>query len=66
MKNGVKERNCEWCGNKTMFERISEAEPPEGEVCGICERWICSDCVDWSQDTDEDIICVYCSGAIDE
>lgn len=37
--------NCEQCGAATTFERGSEAEPHEGEVCH-CGMWLCVDCVD--------------------
>jgi hypothetical protein len=53
---------CSKCGAETTFERDYETQPREGEVCGICDEWVCHDCVDWiSKRNDELIVCKECS-----
>jgi hypothetical protein len=55
---------CSICNNPTTFERNYETEPREGEVCAICDRWVCHDCVDWvgtENRNDEWIVCKECS-----
>ena len=56
--------NCSLCQTKTSFERHNESEPPEGEICGVCGKWVCPNCVDWkscqTEPLNEDIICVEC------
>lgn len=38
--------HCEDCGAPTSFERRNPLiEPPEGEICEQCQRWVCPDCV---------------------
>lgn len=58
---------CEKCGKFAGFETS-----PEGQMCGICEEWICSDCSDNQvnlmkfvlpdgKEIAEDVICNECS-----
>ncbi len=55
-----RDRDCEICGNETSFERFDrETQPPEGEVCRECGRWICVECVDWKNSPPP--ICKECS-----
>lgn len=38
--------SCEDCGSPTSFERTDPStQPPEGEVCEQCQRWVCPECV---------------------
>jgi len=57
-------RSCEICGNKTSFERKDITQPREGEVCGICNQWVCNDCVVWDEcqqpPLNLDVICKGC------
>lgn len=57
-------KDCEICGNKTSFERKDISKPREGDVCGVCDRWVCPDCIDWSQclqpPLNLDVICKEC------
>ena len=41
-------KKCSLCGSPTSWERESEEQPPEGEVCDVCSGWVCPDCVDWA------------------
>jgi len=55
---------CSKCGAQTSFERDYEAQPREGEVCAICDEWVCHDCVDWvgtENRNDEWVVCKECS-----
>jgi len=36
--------HCEVCNAPTSFERTSEKQPREGEVCETCGTWVCVDC----------------------
>ena len=58
-------RTCEICGAETSFERKDESQPREGEICSLCEKWVCPDCVVHSeclQPPDHlDVICKECS-----
>jgi hypothetical protein len=54
---------CTHCGKPTSFERDNETQPHEGEVCPICDEWVCVDCVDWvatEERNDEWIVCKEC------
>ncbi len=54
---------CSICGNPTSFERRSESLPYEGENCGLCDNWVCINCVDWESMAKlqtENVICKEC------
>ena len=61
----TEKQNCERCNKIATFNRQSTNEPEEGEICGVCGNWVCSDCVDWklchTDKIDVDIICKDCS-----
>jgi len=38
---------CKICGSDTSFERETEDQPPEGDVCSRCGRWVCVSCTDY-------------------
>ena len=55
---------CTRCNAFASWEKTEKSEPPEGEVCIICDAWVCKNCIDWtymSQKETENIICVKCS-----
>jgi len=54
---------CTHCGKPTSFERMKEEEPHEGEVCDICDDWICWDCMDWGKScmNGHDVVCKECA-----
>lgn len=55
-------QRCERCGRPCVFMREHQSLPPEGEVCSVCDRWLCIDCIDWKYSgIDEDYICKDCS-----
>jgi hypothetical protein len=51
------------CGNPVSFERGSEDEPSELEICDKCGDGVCPDCVDWGATGDNETVCLNCSGA---
>lgn len=54
---------CSICNSPTSFERDDETQPREGEVCEMCDRWVCHDCVDWigtEKLNNEWVICKEC------
>ena len=58
-------KECTFCTALTSFERMSENEPREGEICSVCGLWVCHDCVVWDKCLREpdnlDIICKRCN-----
>jgi hypothetical protein len=57
-------RPCERCNAPTTFEKNNDSEPHEGQVCDICERWICNNCEDTRllpEFERFDNICIDCS-----
>lgn len=54
---------CEHCAKETSFERNSEEEPAEGNVCSVCGDWICDNCTDWNKSYKNglDFICKDCA-----
>ena len=61
----MKDRPCEICGAKTSFERKDISQPREGEVCSLCEKWVCPNCVDHKKclqpPNNYDVVCNECS-----
>ena len=58
---------CDKCENFAGFETS-----PEGQMCGVCETWVCNDCCDNQvnlmkfvlpdgREISEDVICKDCS-----
>ena len=35
------QNTCEICGKDANFDKS-----PEGQLCGVCDLWICNDCHD--------------------
>ena len=54
---------CELCGNEARLD-----ESPEGQLCGVCDQWICKDCQDCKAGLgnephkEQDVVCKLCSG----
>lgn len=60
---GHPQNTCEECSGFAGFEKS-----PEGQVCDICDRWLCDDCINWSIDIRHDkrfshceYVCLTCS-----
>ena len=54
---------CDYCGGFAGFE-----DAPTGQVCDLCDCWVCDDCTDWSIDVrhqfpDLDNVCCFCAGS---
>ena len=56
---------CSICKAPTSFERHNESEPREGEICSICESWVCPNCVAWDKclvkPHNYDVVCKNCN-----
>ena len=56
--------NCEICGSKVTFFRVAFFQPPEGERCDICDKWVCPNCVNHSEclipPDNHDVVCIEC------
>lgn len=55
---------CKICGNEASWEKHYQNDPPEGKICDVCCRWICTDCIDWKcmhKTKTENTICKKCS-----
>jgi len=52
--------HCQLCSKPTSFERERNSDPPEGEHCSRCGKWICIDCVDWEFMADKKSERIYC------
>ena len=56
------QNTCEICGNDANFDKS-----PEGQLCGVCDLWICNDCHDAKAGCgnepykEEDVVCKVCS-----
>lgn len=65
-------RPCMHCGKPTSFQRHDNVMPQEGEMCSVCEKWVCVECVSWkymAKIRTEDTICSACAAphnAMDE
>ena len=47
---------CDNCGEFAGFE-----ESPEGQVCDVCDRWLCDNCISWANSGYlHDFICKEC------
>lgn len=53
-------RPCETCGQETSFERFHEQEPFEGERTACCDKWVCPDCICWTDSDEGGLICKDC------
>lgn len=53
-------RPCETCGQQTSFERFHEQEPFEGERTECCDKWVCPDCICWTDSDESGLICKDC------
>jgi hypothetical protein len=56
------ESQCDRCKGFAGFE-----EAPSGQVCDVCELWVCDDCTNWSIDRrhdkemgSHDNVCLVC------
>ena len=49
---------CAICNSSICFERNDPVkQPPEGEKCESCDRWVCPQCFDFAVDE-----CTECKG----
>jgi len=52
---------CQICGGEALLE-VEEGIEMLGDICDICDRWVCQDCLDHSKSgIDYDNICVECA-----
>jgi hypothetical protein len=51
---------CEICGEIGSVERHETTDPMEGLSCGLCERWVCVDCICLVDSDDYNSFCKEC------
>jgi hypothetical protein len=53
---------CLKCNAETSFENSGEG-PAEGQVCDVCDEWVCNNCTDFANCVTEEheILCTQCS-----